>query len=197
MNIRELAEDFLPEISQKKKTIIISKEYLLKALERFGEIVLTNVESKFFEIEKIQKFLEERKKDDTVINPEIQEILNILSDVRNITINDQRTYEERLCQRVLDIVVSETKIDIKRIKSKSRQREIVRAREVYLSIMYLYSNIKTQTIASLVDRDHASIYNALRNSLNEYVNRIQFEQILRVTGFVKVCRIWTESKSKR
>ena len=180
MNIQEIAEDFLPTISDKRKHFEFSRTELIDVITKFGAVMVAEIEKKEIEI----------------LNGkvEIGDILSILGDIQNISINSQKSYEQRLCEKILGIVSIETGLTPDMIAEKSRKREIVRARDIYQTIMYFYSNVSMELIADNVGHNHASIYNSLRNCSNEHVSKYQYELILQKTGLTKVYRVYNEEK---
>lgn len=152
-----------------KKTKAVSINELKKHLTNYGEFLLSMKD-------KNNIYMEESK--NSIIS-----LLVILEDERNYSYNEKNKAEQSFMAVVLNTVSRILDVDIEKIKSKTRKREVVQARDIYNSIVFSYTNIDLETITSFVNRKHCSIYNSIKNCNNERIStKHKYDEIVQKLG---------------
>jgi chromosomal replication initiation ATPase DnaA len=79
---------------------------------------------------------------------------------------------------ILVLVSRATKVSIADIVSKSREREKVEARHIYMTLAkHIYPSISNREIANIIDMDHASV-NAAKKTTSEIPTlKLKYETI--------------------
>ena len=180
MEIKQLAEEYIPSILGNGNRVTLSRTELLESLETFGKLI---------EAKCIQK--------DEVIDSNRKEIEILLEKIGNssfYSVRENILNEQLFCENILSIISNKLDVSIEDIKSNSRKTNRVQARSIFLTIIYLYSKISTIRLAEYINRDHSSIYNAITNCHNKHFHKGIYEKILSETGLTKQCRVWKDMK---
>jgi chromosomal replication initiator protein len=78
---------------------------------------------------------------------------------------------------VLSIVSQHCSVNVGKILTRIREREVIDARHMYIAVMRLIFRYPVTEIGKMVDRDHTTILDALKKYKSRYENYDDYKEV--------------------